>query len=293
MAIKPISWLGLNLGPKVGEGDVIVGVRVVPVKREGRTIYGRTLNFGEPDSGESITVNPGDTLIFRPGFINVSITDVDRYSDWGPDGYAPVANTIWSWLIIPPVTQPREKYHYLIAAARRLDMAHVHCIGALDGLKVSSGQPSFLKQRVGMFKALGHAESMSIALNRAFRMIQNAKTKVAVPTEVNAVADRAQIIRNAFEHIDERAAGKARQEGPADAMTVFDQSDFFQSGILRYADHSLDIAAEVVPAMIAARKFIVDVVVHEGSTKTTSVEIKWTFTQDPEPTPMVHLNAAE
>ena len=34
-----------------------------------------------------------------------------------------------------------------------------------------------------MFKALGHAESMSIALSRAFRMIQNAKTKVAVPTE--------------------------------------------------------------------------------------------------------------
>lgn len=293
MTIEPISWLGLNLGPELGVDDAIVSVRVVPVKREGRTIYGRTLNFGEPDSGENITVNPGDTLIFRPGFMNVNITDVDRYSDRGSDGYAPVANTVWSWLLIPPVTQLREIYHYLIAVARRLDMAHVHCIGALDGLKVSSGQSSFLKQRVGMFEALGHAESMSIALSRAFRMIQDEQMKITVPAEVTAVADRVHKIRNAFEHIDERAKGKARHEGQVDAMTVFDQSNFFQSGVLRYADHSLDIAGEVVPAMVAARKFIVDVVARDGSTKTHSGEIKLTFTEDPAPTPMVPPNSAE
>ena len=288
-----MKWLGLNLGPTVGEDDAIVRVRVVPVKREGRIIYGRTLNFEEPDNDEHIAVDRGDTLIFPLGSINVNITDVDRYSDRGPDGYAPVANTVWSWLIIPPITQPREIYHYLIAAARRLDIAHMHCVGALDGLRASSGQSSFLKQRIGMFEALGHAESMSIALSRAFRMIQNAKTKVAVPTEVNAIADRAHKIRDAFEHIDERAEGKAHHEGPADAMTVFDQSDFFQSGVLRYAGHSLDIAIEVVPAMVAARKFIVDVVAHEGSTKTISGEIKWTFTENPEPTPTIPPNKAE
>lgn len=86
MAIQPIRWLSLNLGPKVGEDDAIVGVRVVQVKKEGRTIYGRTLNFEEPDNDEHIAVDRGDTLIFRPGSINVHITDVDRYSDRGPDG---------------------------------------------------------------------------------------------------------------------------------------------------------------------------------------------------------------
>ena len=38
-------------------------------------------------------------------------------------------------------------------------------------------------------------------------------------------------IRNAFEHIDERAVGKAHREGPKDAESVFGQSDFFCSGV--------------------------------------------------------------
>ena len=65
-------------------------------------------------------------------------------------------------------------------------------------------------------------------------------------------------IRNAFEHIDERAIGKAHRENPKDAMSVFHQSEFFTSGVLRYAGHALDIRGEAVPALIAGRRFIVE-----------------------------------
>ena len=72
------------------------------------------------------------------------------------------------------------------------------------------------------------------------------------------------------------------QQGPSDAMSVFDQSDFFSSGILRYAGNSLDISGEAVPAMVAGRQFIVEAAAAEGSIKTISGEMKWTFSTDSE-----------
>ncbi|MCY4376227.1 MAG: hypothetical protein OXC31_20935 [Spirochaetaceae bacterium] len=125
---------------------------------------------------------------------------------------------------------------------------------------------------------------MCIALSRAIRMIRQAEAKVSVkvpvPTAVSEIEDGVKSIRDAFEHIDERAEGKARHQGPSDAMSVFDQSDFFSSGILRYDRQSLDISGEAVPAMVAGRQFIVEAAATEGSTKTISGEMRWTFSTD-------------
>ena len=286
MAISPITHISVNLGPEVGSDDSIVGVRVVPTVRKGRTVYGRTLDYGEPDAGKAICVTRGDTLVFPQGSVKITIMDVDRYSEAEQDGYAPVANTVWSWIAIPPVTFGTSVHNYLLSLARRLDVAHVHCMGALRGLAESSNQPSFLRSRAVLFDALGHAESMCIALSRAIGMIRQAEArvsvKVPVPTAVTVIEDGVKSIRDAFEHIDERAEGKARQQGPSDAMSVFDQSDFFSSGILRYARQSLDISGEAVPAMVAGRQFIVEAAAAEGSTKTISGEMRWTFSTDSE-----------
>ena len=226
----------------MGSDDAVVGVRVVPTVRDGRTVYGRTLNLGEPDSGDAIIVTRGDTLIFPQDSVKITIMDVDRYSEAEQDGYAPVANTVWSWLAVPPRTHNATVYLYLLSAARRLDIAHVHCIGALRSLAETSNQPSFLKARAVLFEALGHAESMCIALSRAIRMIRQAEAKVSVkvpiPTPVMEIEHGVHSMRNAFEHIDERAQGNAMKEEHSDAMTVFDQSNFFSSGILTYAGHS-------------------------------------------------------
>ena len=94
--IPPIRFIGLNLTPEVGADDTLVGVRVVPAGRDGNVVLGRTLGWDETDAGEAITVRPGETLRFPPGSIRVSLRDVDKESKPGSDGYAAIANTIWT-----------------------------------------------------------------------------------------------------------------------------------------------------------------------------------------------------
>ena len=48
-------------------------------------------------------------------------------------------------------------------------------------------------------------------------------------------------MRNAFEHIDERAEGKVgRGKSHLDALTIFNQPDFVESSILRYKNYELE-----------------------------------------------------
>lgn len=101
MIDKPITYLSVSPGPNAGDNDAWIGVRVVPVGRDGKSIFARTLNEGEPDSGEGIIVQPGDErIVFPPGNLTITIKDIDRESRPGPDGYAAVSNTVWTWLTI-------------------------------------------------------------------------------------------------------------------------------------------------------------------------------------------------
>ena len=75
MSIPPITFIGVNLGPEVGTDDTVVGVRVVPFRREGRTVYGRTLNSGNVTTrghtGLAIPYLP----ILAPGSVKVMLAD--------------------------------------------------------------------------------------------------------------------------------------------------------------------------------------------------------------------------
>ena len=70
-----------------------------------------------------------------------------------------------------------------------------------------------------------------------FRCLEDAQTKFKhspVPAEVDSLLEDTVAIRDAFEHIDERAMGHARWEGKADAMSIFNQADLVAAGVLRY-----------------------------------------------------------
>ena len=67
MTIGPVTCIGINLGSKTGEQDFLAGVRVVSAGRNGSRVYGRTLNHGETDSGEGISIESGETLEFPAG----------------------------------------------------------------------------------------------------------------------------------------------------------------------------------------------------------------------------------
>ena len=211
------------------------------------------------------------------------MADVDRYSKPEPDGYAPVTNTVWSWLAIPPFETDHIFVNYLLAASRRLDKAHTHCANALRILTDPPENVGF-RGREARFNALGDAESMCVALSRAVRMIARARETISAPTvvpdEVGAIEEAVLAIRDAFEHIDERAVGKARRENSTDALSVFDQADFFAAGVLRYAGYSLNMRRDVIPALIAGRRFIVEDATRAGLRKTITQPIKWSPTAE-------------
>ena len=279
-SVPPIRYISFNIGPNVGDNDALIGVRVVPAGREGNKVLGKTLNYGEPDSGEAITVRPGEKLLFPAGNVKITIQDIDRENSPGPDGYAAVSNTVWTWLQDGPSPDPA-LFRFLFAAARRLDTAHDLCFNALNELGSRPDEP-FIKTRARIFKALGYAELMCVALNRAIRMIKaippEFSVSVALPNTVDAIFPALKEIRDALEHIEERALEivNARGDHHPDALTIFDQNDFFASGVLRYADQSLDVRAEVIPALIASRKFIFEVAVEKaGAVRTLNVPIEF------------------
>lgn len=264
--IGPIDYLSINIGPNVGDNDVLIKVRVIPVGRNGNKVIGKTLTYGETDSGDTITIQPGEKLLFPAGNINISIQDIDRENKLEPDRYAPISNTVWTWLQCGKPADPN-LFRFLFAAARRLDTAHTLCTNAINELGARPDEP-YIQTRARIFKALGYAELMCVALNRATTMIKDIPSEfsvsVTVPNTVDAILPALGALRNAFEHIEDRALGNVHSKPNTDALSIFDQEDFFSSGILLYANHSLELKAEVIPVLKSSRQFIFDVAVEKA-----------------------------
>ena len=275
MSMDPITHISLTLGPNTGITDFMVGIRIIPAGRNGNQVYARTLSVGEPDNGEGIQLSEGDRLIFPEEYLRITLEDVDKYSEVQPTGYAAITNTAWTWLQMPP---PKSEafFHYMLATARRLDQAHELCVQVLDELKVLP-EPRSIQRRNRLFNALSNSESMCLALSRAITMIINAGDKIQTKTSVHpdliSLEEHATAIRNAFEHIDERAFGKAWQETSTDALSIFNQADLVTDYVLRYAQHSLSLPSDVLPNLVKARQFLYDAISEIGTTKTVNVPL--------------------
>ncbi len=246
-------------------------------------VYGRSLRSGEPDSGQGIPIFDEMSLSFPVGSIQFTVADVECHSEPEVGGYAPIANVVWTWLALPPKADKQVFIEYLLAASRRLDEGYAHCQRALTHLSRPQEMDSTssdrkwippetaFRFRESAAEAWGATESMCVSLARVVRMIVNAQraigTTIAVPDEIARIESAATAIRHAVEHIDERAAGNAHREGPDSAVSIFHQADLFAAGVLRYAGHALDIRQEVVPALLAARRFILQAATMHGATK--------------------------
>ena len=270
MPVKPITHISINLGPGVGGEGFIVGLRVVPAGRNGNEVYGRTLNTGEPDDGKGITLNVGDRLIYPDGSLKITLKDVDQYAQVSPGEYPPITNTVWTWSRIPPPHESEEFSNYTLALARRLDQAHalyVQVMQKLDSRQEETGIPA----RNQAFNALADSESMCLALSRAISMISNASDKIgleiSVPPGLQTIEKPVTAIRDAVEHIDERALGVARRETPADALSIFDQGDLVTSRVLSYAEYSLSLPLDVLPNLVKARQLIYEAIENRADTK--------------------------
>jgi hypothetical protein len=127
--------------------------------------FARTKKTMAPD-GTAVVIDPaaGERLQLRPESIQISITDVDRYAKSEPDGYAPITNTIWSWLIIGNPTSP-ELFRYLLAACGRLDGTHALHIQVSSIMAVLSD--GFIGRREQLYRAFSIAEILTVALARS------------------------------------------------------------------------------------------------------------------------------
>ena len=264
--ISGINHISINLDGAVGGDNSLIGIRVVPDGKKGNEVLGRTLKFGEVDSGESITVDVGEMLVFPPGSIQVTIHDLDRHNDPGPHGYKDISNTVWTWLRFGKTRPHTSLFYMLFAASRRLDVTNVLYDSILDEINDSSDE-GFIKKRARWFKALGLAEQMCIALYRSYRIMTEIckalPTETVIPDDLEKLNRAIREFRNAFEHIEERAQGKIRDKDTSheDAYSIFEQGDFASSGKLKYANHVLDLQNEVMPALITARQFLFEVAV--------------------------------
>ena len=251
----------VNNSDKQPEGEIIWVGRLVPDGREGNKVFARSLRPGEEDTGEGVRIEAGEQLVIRPGGLSVNSDEIDAHSPVGMGGYAPIANTIWT---IHHFTGEQLGYYlFIFAFARRLDAAHRSWSEAMKDRNSAIGQDG-INRRYAMFSALATAEIAVVALHRASTMaatlIEKHCSDLRLPDEVRRVQPALKDMRDAFEHIDERAEGKVgmNQKLELSALSIFDQPDFSESPILRYKEHTLDFDQDFLAALLACRKLILD-----------------------------------
>ena len=238
--MKPITHISLNLAPDARVNSMLLSLRVVPDGREGNVVYGRTLRYGADDDGEGIVIREGERFAIRKGRLTVDLEYVDSLSGPGRWGYAPVTNTIWTWYELGPKNDPNV-YLALTSLARRVDTAY-----ALWGLVLAErqGMPDRLSfhpdARSSIFKAWGAAEVAVIALHRAFRLVTTLELWLGVeaPESVASIVGTVQVLRDALEHIDERADGLVRGKPEAEAYEIFNQAELVMDGTLTHGNHT-------------------------------------------------------
>jgi hypothetical protein len=277
--MKPheIRSVGINVTNQVGANDALIFVRVVPAGRQGNRVLGRTLGLTEADTGEPVAFYPyrGEELHFPGGSIQITVRDLDRLAKPDEHGYAHLANIVWTWLYVGVPPDPAF-FRFLLAAARRLDTAHALFVRILA--LMTERQESFIATRQRLFEALAFAETMCGALNRAIDMLylipQTFPVKVTVPAIVTSKREPLRQIRNAFEHIEDRAMGNEHRRPHPDALSIFDQSDFVSNGVLRYGSHFLDLKSEVPQMLVESRRALLEAAVATaGTSKSPNADI--------------------
>jgi len=289
-APQEIRAVTINFTPEVGSDDVLIAAPVVPDGREGNTVFARTLRPDESGDGIPVVVNPaaGEQLAFRPGSLLISIRDIDRHSKPGPTGYAPITNTLWTWLMIGEPARP-DLFRYLLAAARRLDGTHDLLVQIYETM--ANGSKGFIGRRAQWFRAVSIAEILAVALGRSIDLLdglpRHFSITLSLPPVIEAKKRAIREIRNAFEHIEDRALGQVHRKPHPDALTVFDQREFITQGVLRYGTHALDMRTELPQILLLARTFIYNVAVSvAGPARQVDAEMRFFAPQAPNgPTP--------
>ena len=267
---SPVYCATLHTTGEVGcKEDILTWVRVVPDGRNGSTVYGRTLRSDEPDTGLAPQLRPGDNFAFRAGSLVLSVDNVDiSAATKFEDGYSSITNTVYTWLSLYPTLNskiiPKEVSYLLLSVARRLDASHEGFSLLHSKLKELETVEDGIRQRNLIFEIVGLVEIAIVAMNRAFQMADQLGNHFSLstpfPTSVKHKLVAIKNMRDAYEHIDNRAFGLAGQKSKPhpDALSVFNFERLFQEGIATYGSYELDIYNEAIQLLIDTRQYLKD-----------------------------------
>ena len=79
---------------------------------------------------------------------------------------------------------------------------------------------------------------------------------IEVPAPISSRKTDVREIRNAYEHVEDRALGQVNRKLHPDALSIFDQSELLTNDRITYGSYSLDLAHGVPMILADARKFL-------------------------------------
>ena len=249
----------LNLGP---DSEPLHFGRIVPAGSDGDAVFARSLRHGEEDTGEGVHIPAGKRLVVRAGDLSFSSDEIDARSPKGRGGYAPVSDTVWTWYRLVGA-EDQSLLMLLLAAARRLDATHVFWSATMDALE-ESGTLAGIERRSTLFRALAMAEVTVISLSRGvemlYRLEEEFRLGLQIPEKIDSFRKTLRWMRNALEHIDDRAMGEAKDGTAESAMSIFIQPHFVDKGVLTYAGKGVLFTTGVPVALGQCREVIMSVI---------------------------------
>lgn len=225
--MEAISHTSMHTNPEVGSTDgFLFHMRVVPVRVEGTTIYARILRTDEIDDGRRVHAIPGGQITFEAGSVVAELDHIDDQAEPTPSGHVPLTPVLWTWLSIG-IGHNEARTRFLLAAARRLDTANLLLMEVQERIgRLNQEGLAGPAIRRNVFELVGCVEQAVIALGRAADMVLKTKAQVGsdvpIPQVLADAAEAVKDIRDAYEHIDERAAGKVWRKPHSDALTIFE-----------------------------------------------------------------------
>lgn len=260
----PIAAVGLCAGGEVGANDVMFSLRVVPGGRALGVVYGRTLRFGEADDGRRVHVRPGESFALAKGSLSVGLDAIDEFyrqvDPERPEGSLATALRVWFGIGTHHVV---EAGMLTTAAAYRLDAAQ-HLLRRAEGTRDSLQAEDDLSgaQVVAKVDELIHlVQEGIVALARCIALIERgvetSTFAIPLPAEIESYKDVIKDIRDAYEHIDERAFGRVgvRRVPDERAFMIFEHEGLVRSGVIEYLDHRL-VLSELPKVLEACRTAI-------------------------------------
>ena len=285
----PITYLSLNQGATVGVPDHLISVRVIATGKDANDVLARTVSHDEEILDFGIQLNAGERLVFPANKLRISIHDLEHKNPKDANGYAPIANVVWTWLNLPRgidvnAAQNQHALYFLESAGRRLDTVYhlwQQSVEIIEGAQKAIKSDSHSQVRVKMFQALGYAELVCLGLHRVVVMVRDTQSHFNISFDARSlcsleskIAPALMAIRHAIEHIDERTLGNVRQSTHPDAYTIFDQAQFYTSDTITYGSHSLNLRQHILPTIVFCRNKLFQAVVSQaGETRSNNSPI--------------------